>query len=474
MRKILLFVLICSFFAQQNASGQCTLPSGQFATAAFATGGSSVYKNNVLWLTWGAQVASDTYGKHNQTLNNGSSSYASINMGGGRYLCIQATISNLVGLINSYAPGNYSGDSMDDMYNIGGTGSNNKLVSGIRNTTDGASVSFTLTCKATIDGVPVRLNGMVLGDAESLASRENFTATASGTWSIVDLKKNTSSTAYEVRKDNLTGNKQKLSFLKGNDNNTGAVAFLTFNEQAFQGTDLSVSFDVTLKGGGLTAISLGLLPPAIDGGDAPESYGTPLHMIDALNVKYDNIPVNTVVNLNTTSYQVGGLETATSGFLGTTGPDADNKPLYSKDAMGDNNDGIAGVNEEDAWPAQYKSFSYKLYYNPNQTISVAIPYKAYRDGYIAGWIDFNQNGVFDASERSVATAPASGTTVNLTWTVPQNRVIRSTYVRLRYGYNLNELQVPTGSAVGGEVEDHRIFIQGSAITNPMLPGKGRK
>ncbi|SUI97826.1 Uncharacterised protein [Sphingobacterium spiritivorum] len=475
MRKILLFILICGFFVQQNASGQCPLPAGKFATAAFATGGSSIYKNNVLWLTWGAQAATDTYGKHNQTLSNGSASYASINMGGGRYLCIQATISNLVGLINSYAPGNYSGDSMDDMYNIGGTGTNNKLVSGIRNTTDGASVSFTLTCKATIDGVPVRLNGMVLGDAESLAAGENFTATASGTWSIVDLKKNTSVTgAYEVRKDNLTGNKQKLSFLRGNDNNTGAVAFLTFNEQAFQGTDLSVSFDVTLKGGGLTAISLGLLPPAIDGGDAPESYGAPLHMIDALNVKYDNIPVNTVVNLNTTSYQVGGLEAPVSGFLGTTGPDADNKPLYSKDAMGDNNDGIAGVNEEDAWPAQYKSFSYKLYYNPNQTITVAIPYKAYRDGYIAGWIDFNQNGVFEASERAVATATASGTSVNLTWTVPANRVIRSTYVRLRYGYNLNELQLPTGSAVGGEVEDHKIFIQGSAITNPMLPNKGKK
>lgn len=81
MRKILLFILICSFFAQYNALGQCTLPAGKFATAAFATGGSSIYKNNVLWLTWGAQAATDTYGKHNQTLSNGSASYASINMG---------------------------------------------------------------------------------------------------------------------------------------------------------------------------------------------------------------------------------------------------------------------------------------------------------------------------------------------------------------------------------------------------------
>ena len=480
MKKLyLLFGLIAVSGLAKLYAQDCF--SGQLKTAAFATGGTSLYKTNVLWLTWGARSSADTYGRHNQQLTNGSASYASIPLGGGRMLCIEAVITELKGtangsgwIINSYAPGNYSGDSMDDMYNIGGTETKNRLVSGIRNSANGGSASFKVVCKATIDGIPVRLNGMVVGDAESLAGgdRENFTATASGTWSIVDLRKNLKAGSYEVLKENVTRNRQKISFLRGNDNNTGAVAFLTFNEQAFQGTDLAVNFEVTLKGGGLTALSLGLLPPAIDGGDAPESYGSPLHMIDALVVKDDNIRVGQVTNINTAQYQLVGLATRTRGFLGTTAPDTDNKPYFSKDAKGDDNSGIAGPDEEDAWPVELQRFSYKTYYLPDQKIQAVIPYKAYRDGHIAGWIDFNLNGQFDDYERAEADAPASGTSVTLEWKVPGNRVIKNTYVRLRYGYNKEGVKSATGSAVGGEVEDHQIVIISPAITNPTLPTDG--
>lgn len=452
-------------------------------TATFATGGTSPYKNQVLWLTWGAtnsDVAQNPYGKHNVTLTNGSSSYASIDLGGGRYLCLEAVLSNLTGSdIKSYAPGNYADDSMDDRYNIGGIGTANKLVNGIRNGTNGGLSSFRITCKATLQGVPVKLTGMVLGDAESLATSEYFNATADGVWNIVELQKNLANTnPYEVRKVNVSPTAQRFEFLRGNDKNTGAVSFLTFNETAFIGNEYAVTFDVTLKGNGLTAIALGVLPPGVDGGDAPASYGSPLHAVEKVTITSDGIGSGaangTVTNLNTQNYTPGALVASTSGYLGTVAPDVDAGPLFSKDAMGDNNNGSAGVLEEDAWPAKYKSFSYKVMYKPGNRITATIPYTGTFNGYISGWIDFNQNGIFEDSERVTVNAPQGTGNVVLDWQIPFSRIIRSTYVRLRYGRNQADLLSPVSATPGGEVEDHKIYIQGPTITNPMIPGKGKR
>lgn len=502
MKKYIYYTFfVLSILGQEMYAQTDIIPAGAFTTAAYATGGSSQHKDKVLWLTWGAQSKTDTYGKHNVNVVNGTASYAKIDLGGGRYLKIAAVISNLEALkniqtgtdfwgrpiyeykwvninsnekyLNSYGPGNYSGDSMDDMYNIGGTGSSNKLISGLRNTINSGEVRFKITAKATIEDKAVRLSGMVLGDAESLASGESFYAEGSGEWTIVDLRKNLSAGNYKVKKTN-SGSNQKLEFISGNDNNTGAVAFMTFNEDAYKGNSYEVEFDVYLKGGGLTAIALGLIPPSLDMGDAPESYGNAMHMLEAYVPTEDNVPINREVNLNTRNYTEGTLKAGTNNYLGSTAADADIQPMFSKDAKGDDDTGSAGPYEEDAWPEQLRRFSHKLFYKKGDKIEADITYSAFRDGYISGWIDFNQNGVFDDNERvSVKAVKADKGTVKMIWTVPQSRVIRSTYVRLRFGYNESEVKVPTGIATGGEIEDHKIYILGPARTNSSLPNKSR-
>lgn len=489
MKKLLFIISLLTLSISNIVNAQNCFSSG-FTTASFATGGSSTYKQDVLWLTWGATSAADTYGKHGQDLPVGSKSLASIPLSDGRVLCIEATITsisnrkkNLIGTsftntwenvtnktLKSYAPGNYPGDSMDDLYNIGGTDTNNKLVNGIANYTDNAEIKFKVVCKATIGGIPVRLNGMVVGDAESLASNERFSVEASGTWSLVELKKNLAAGSYNLKKTN-SGASQTLSFEGGNDNNTGGVAFLAFNESAFSGADHAVSFDVFLKGGGITALALGLLPPSVDGGDAPKSYGDPLHLIESVTVKNDNIPLDKTFNVNTASYQPGGLQPVDTGFLGTTPPDADAQANYSRKSNADDLSGTAGPNEEDAWPDNVKRISYKVYSVVGKKITATIPYKSSRDGYISGWIDFNLNGKFDDSERVTVSAPKNNTSVILEWTVPANRVVKNTYARLRFGYNAAEIESPVGSAAGGEVEDHRVIILTSAKSNPSSPSK---
>jgi len=465
----------CLLLIKQEAAAQPCFP-GKAITAAYATGGSSLYKEQVLWLTWGStrnNVNTYPYGRPDRTLSNGSASYASIDVGNGRYLCIEAVISNLNGDIRSYAPGDYGGDSMDDMYNIGGTGSNNKLVNGIRNEDSGDEVSFTITCKATLDGNPVRLAGLVIGDAESLDPSERFSAIADGTWNIVELQKNLNVNGeYVVRKNNDPSGRQRIEFRRGNNQNTAAVSFLAFNESAYGAGNYEVAFDVTLKGSGLTAIALGLLTINADRGDAPESYGDPLHLFEGVIFTDDSIePGDGDVNLNHKDYVPGSMLLAPSNYIGTTGPDADQVTQHSDNALGDD-DNPTSTNEEDGWPAIHKRWSYNATYKRGNVLQIQIPYSGLDNAYVTGWIDFNWNGVFDEEERATAVAPASANgVVTLEWTVPEDRIAKSTYVRLRYATNEDEISSPTSVATGGEVEDHLIYILGPAISNPMLPSK---
>lgn len=487
-KPIILGIALVMLATYNKLQAQCY--PGQIMTASFATGGSSPYIDDVLWLTWGSDnQTTHPHGRHNQPLSVGAKSRASIELGNNQWLCIEAEITAITGdVIRSYAPGNFGGDYLDDLYNIGGVGNRNALVAGIRHLNNNRTVSITIVCKATIGDVPIRLAGLVVADAESLAAGEFIHATADGDWNLVEVNKNIGRTAYDVQKEivnegGFPTSKRTMKFLRGNDNETMAVSFLKFNESAYNKTgsnpDLSVTVDATIKGGGLTALALGLLPPDADGGDAPETYGYPMHLIQRLNFSGDGIaPVaagsTAATNINTEAYQPGSLiPNDELSHLGSTAPDTERVPLYSNDAMGDNNNGPAGTLEEDAWPELLKTYSYKVYV-PNSLITATIPYSSRSAGYIAGWIDFDRSGTFDASEKIEVFAPSTGGnpgSVEMEWTVPPSRVAYSTFIRLR----LSETPdiSPTETVNTGEVEDHKLNILIPAVTNPMIHSRGK-
>ncbi|WP_164109857.1 MULTISPECIES: CshA/CshB family fibrillar adhesin-related protein [Sphingobacterium] len=518
-RSFLLCMILIFSSSAEVVRAQCY--ENSTVKAAFATGGTSPNKEKVLWLNWGGQGdANSPYGKTDEALAIGAVSRASIDLGEGKYLCIEAkiiSIENVSGndaderAIQSYIPGTYtgdgvtSGDFLDILYNIGGgrTGDNesqNKMVSGIRNTKSGGGAKITISCKAKIGDIPIRLPGMVVADAESLAgymnsngdpNREYIYAEAYGSWHVVEVQKNSKEAAYNIRKEINSNGTQTIKFLGGNDKKTGAVAFLAFSEQAYNksGTipDLGVSFTATLKGGGLTALALGLLNPAADLGDAPASYGSPIHLLQNLTFSEDNISpvlagaenkekVKATVNINTDEYRAGELKLTKGSYLGTAPPDEDSGAMFSKDALGDDNSPTTSLllNEEDAWPEEYKRFSYKQYYMPGNKISARIPYKGAKAGSrIAGWIDFDLNGKFDDSERAMADIGNDGDGVaELNWVVPALRRPYSTYVRLRY-FDVSEQETtsPVDNVNFGEVEDHRIYILGPSVVNPTIPSK---
>lgn len=522
-RKIFLSVFLILLFVIHDLRAQCY--EENTVKAAFATGGTSPNIDKVLWLNWGGHEDKDAlYGNAEEKLRVGSTSRASIDLGEGKFLCIEAEITSIKNVsgekeedraIQSYIPGTYTGngvntgDFLDILYNIGGgrtenNESQNRMVSGIRNAKSGEGSIIEVRCKASIGGIPIRLPGMVVADAESLAgsidwwgepTREYIYAEAHGDWHVVEVQKNLKEKgAYNIRKEVNDLGTQTIKFLGGNDRKTGAIAFLAFNEKAYNKSgerpDLAVSFTATLKGGGLTALALGLLNPAVDLGDAPASYGNPIHLLQLFTFTEDNIPVvkssadkdakkaNTI-NVNEASYQAGKLVTVKSGYLGSTAPDEDSEAMFSKTALGDDESpqGSILLNEEDAWPEKYKRFSYKLHYMPGNLIEAEIPYKAAKIGSrVAGWIDFDLNGRFDSDELAEEEITVGGNgTVVLKWKVPSFRKPYSTYVRLRY-FDVSEKDTksPIDNVNFGEVEDHRMHILGPSITNPTMPAKAKR
>lgn len=75
--------------------------------------------------------------------------------------------------------------------------------------------------------------------------------------------------------------------------------------------------------------------------------------------------------------------------------------------------------------------------------------------FVQGWIDFNGNGVWEASEQIATDVPATNGPMNITFTTPATAV-SNTFARFRLSQDRGLL--PTGRSTTGEVEDYAFTI----------------
>ncbi|MFK8115042.1 MAG: tandem-95 repeat protein [Rubripirellula sp.] len=99
--------------------------------------------------------------------------------------------------------------------------------------------------------------------------------------------------------------------------------------------------------------------------------------------------------------------------------------------------------------------------NPQDPAGTNIAVTVAGSGLLHGWIDFDKNGVFDSSEQVLKNVPVSGDPVAgsvnfVTVFTPPTALEGDTWMRLRISESGNLL--PTGVAVGGEVEDYPVQI----------------
>ncbi|WP_430644761.1 DUF6923 family protein, partial [Agromyces sp. GXS1127] len=121
-------------------------------------------------------------------------------------------------------------------------------------------------------------------------------------------------------------------------------------------------------------------------------------------------------------------------------------------------DPAAALDEDDAVTPGPISMS-------ESTFSLEVPFvNTTGDGAtVAGWIDFDGNGVFDVGEAALAEVAGSGT-ATLTWNIPDVAYPETSYLRLRIGNVAVDALGPSGPVANGEVEDYVVELVDAAIT----------
>jgi hypothetical protein len=94
------------------------------------------------------------------------------------------------------------------------------------------------------------------------------------------------------------------------------------------------------------------------------------------------------------------------------------------------------------------------------TVTLRATNNVVTSGKITGWIDYNNNGVFEVSESTVVPVPGLSTngTYTLTFPVIPQGFTGTTYARFRLSENTVAATSPTGPITGGEVEDYLVTI----------------
>ena len=440
-------------------------------------------------------------------------------------------------------PGAWAGDALDNLYNVGGAAgwsdgsaewheplvyprdyiNHNQMVIGLANgyayngnqTWDGqpwgtpgssttptgykARVSFDVRCLAELvapDGSkqPVPLSGLVFADAEASSTRstgdeyENEWVQASVqpgvTWRVLDTLRSANcqdtrgGTGQQITTNGVLSDAGRTLQLRptgqecvyqnngrySKPNGLGGPDAVMFMEGATSAT-------ITLQGSGYSAVALGLII-ATDFGDAPESYGKasslfqPTWQGGAVDSTQDLFTVNPQANFGQPKTRLGDHI------------DAEGYQLHSSDAQGDDRGG--SPDDEDGLALPPDGIRTQPGATWTQQVSCTGP------GRVAGWVDWNHNGTFEAGEKSNEPTCAAGS-AHLDWTVPTD-VVRSvdgetgsqpdTFMRVRIAGDPvpiipvgngpageeNEDDVPaplmpTGNTTTGEVEDYKVAVR---------------
>ena len=441
---------------------------GEEAKAQYATGGTSIYRSSIFWVDWGTNGENVFTGRTiTRGFNVGTPATAA------NRLDITCTLSGATSTgantISVYTPGTWQGDGLDELYNIGGNqpgaGANPNTLSIGLATPNGTTIGFDFACSATLGGAPFTLPGLVFADAENSGGAE-----------YVGIRVPTATTVRIIDQISQCGVNSGVTVIAGatKEIRFGAGAAGSCENNATPGLragpDLVgyvegvTSGRVVASGGGISAVAVGVFLE-IDYSEAiPATYGIAAHVLPftwtgglaATGTNYNTVPAN----LATRQYpapKLGSIVLPDANATGAIGSaDVDALPKVA----GPLGAGYANV------PSPKPGTTYTI-----GTVACTGP------AQIAGWIDFNGNGVFDASEKSnVATCPTGLSSVALTWTVPTVAggflAQPSTYMRLRAASLAASIASASGSAPNGEVEDYRLALPAFITVTKTTLGSG--
>ncbi|MFT4188323.1 MAG: CshA/CshB family fibrillar adhesin-related protein [Aeromicrobium sp.] len=418
-----------------------TLISPLTAEARYATGGSGLYRDSIDWFEWGT---------NGSTISDDGVTKTNTRTVADQALVTTCTLGSLTRegggdpTMTAFNPGNYTGSGLDNLYNIGGTGTSNSLITGLRVLQH--TVTSTVSCSVTLGGVPVEPAGLVIAEAEQSSGPLEHIAmrpSTPATWHAIDFFAG-GTCAYDttaiIDADNQLRLYGDMGAVGNHCGSAGGPTSVMFMEGATSG-DITVSSPA-----GASAMAIGVVLSS-DFGDAPSSYGEAGHLYapsyastqplaEGTNVVGRSYPLATPV----VTTRLGATIDAESATQAADGSD--------EDAVGT----LADI------PITVGS-------THTQTVACS-------NGQVQGWIDWNVDGAFDAGEAS-GVVPCTGTdsTADLSWTIPSTATnLRSapSYMRLRIGADAAAVESPTGMSTSGEAEDHAVTLANAVSTELLI------
>ena len=203
----------------------------------------------------------------------------------------------------------------------------------------------------------------------------------------------------------------------------------------------------TANNGSVEDYTLMIETPQYDYGDAPNSYGT-LQSSNGPRHIYNDVATNLALSDGVIS---NNIDTEGDGQPSTqaNGDDALSTDFFSSPFLFDDETGLIEL------PSLTTS-------STSYSVTLSVKNQTGVNATVSGWIDFNQNGMFDANERAQATVPSnqagSLVQVKLYWNGLNNLAGGQTFMRFRIASNAAEVADPTGVASDGEVEDYSLTI----------------
>ncbi|WEV59031.1 CshA/CshB family fibrillar adhesin-related protein [Bifidobacterium sp. ESL0728] len=449
-----------------------------------ATGGEGRMLNAINWVEW-----SDT---DRQEIDGDTTVWTTPSkIGDGHWISTRCSVTSPSGVDNAlsetkpmmaYKSGDWGGDGLPDMYNQGGKGHANTMITGLANKDDAEKVTFDFDCATyLIDSASspsldastpvtsytnVPMQGLVFADAESnnwyddsplMHQQEYIKATpnsqissATPIWRLLDGYRSegcSTNSVAELKNSTMRFRSDGPQCSNSGGNGPASVMFLQGSQSA----------RVTLKGGGNTAVALGSIV-LTDFGDAPESYGvasslfqpqwtggelgtdiasTGTYAGDAIDPDrgdlVEGMEGGALFNLTqakidsvTDSTKLANSEEPTPRLGAHEDTEADIH--FSANADGDDirGDEVSGSIENDEDGVAH-AVNANVQVNPaaDGTFTQKVTCKSTAHAEVKGWVDWNRNGRFDDStegsnqQACVADSSSStGSSATLTWTIP--------------------------------------------------------
>ncbi|MGN6545586.1 MAG: dockerin type I domain-containing protein [Aureliella sp.] len=99
------------------------------------------------------------------------------------------------------------------------------------------------------------------------------------------------------------------------------------------------------------------------------------------------------------------------------------------------------------------------------SVKVEVNHPQGTNAYLSGWIDYNGDGVFSASERIANALPITQQFTTLSFVVSGASKVGTTYARFRVSSDAASVSTPVGAAPDGEVEDYQVTITANPYQN---------